>query len=276
MVGTMTRGGSEDVGEAIEQLKQLGLKEYEAKCFVALSRVDSATAKGISDQSDVPRTRVYDATRVLEAKGLIEVQHSSPQQFRAVSIDEAVETLRAQFETQFRDLRANLERLEQPEQEEEEEPHEVWSMSGTDAVAHRTQRLIDAARSEIVLVVGVESLLTGGLFASLNQALDRGVTVIVGAVSEDIEDEVQQSLDGGETFVSGLEWLQGSGSDADETAIGRLLLADQSNILVSSFDPSTNKEQAVFGRGFTNGLVVITRRLMATGRLAPEGLFDAP
>ena len=234
----------------------------------------SATAKGISEQSDVPRTRVYDATRVLEAKGLIEVQHSSPQQFRAVAIDEAVGTLRAQFETQFRDLRANLERLDRPEQDEEE-PHEVWSMSGTDAIAHRTQRLIDAARSEIVLVVGVESLLTAELFASLNEALDRGVTIIVGAVNEDIEEEVEQSLDGGETFVSGLEWLQGSGLDADDTAIGRLLLVDQSNILVSSFDPSTGKEQAVFGRGFTNGLVIITRRLMATGRLAPEGLFNA-
>ena len=60
---------SEDVEEAVRVLNELGLKEYEARCFVGLSRLDTGTAKKLSELTDVPRTRVYDAIRVLEAKG---------------------------------------------------------------------------------------------------------------------------------------------------------------------------------------------------------------
>jgi len=83
--------------QAIELLQQLGLKEYEAKSFVALARRQRGTAKDISETSEVPRTRVYDAIRVLESKGLVETQHSNPQIFRAVSIDEAVNTLQSEY-----------------------------------------------------------------------------------------------------------------------------------------------------------------------------------
>jgi len=61
--------------EAVEVLQQLGLKEYEAKCFVGLSRLSTGTAKKLSEITDVPRTRVYDAIRLLEAQGLVEIQH---------------------------------------------------------------------------------------------------------------------------------------------------------------------------------------------------------
>ncbi|RLM77810.1 TrmB family transcriptional regulator, partial [Halobellus sp. Atlit-38R] len=43
--------------QAIELLQQLGLKEYEAKSFVALARRQRGTAKDISETSEVPRTR---------------------------------------------------------------------------------------------------------------------------------------------------------------------------------------------------------------------------
>jgi hypothetical protein len=46
-----------------------------------------------------------------------------------------------------------------------------------------------------------------------------------------------------------------------------LLLIDRSAILVSSIMPETKEEQAIFGEGFGNGLVVIARRLMSQGLL---------
>lgn len=253
----------DSVDDAVEQLKQLGLKEYEAKCFVALTRVDSATAKDISDQSEVPRTRVYDATHALEEMGLIEVQHANPKLFRAVTIDEAIDTLRSGFEAQFDALRTNLQGLDRPEDASTDAGQEVWSISGTTAIANRTRRLIEEAESEVVLVVGVPSLVTDDLLETLNEASVRGVTVSVGTLDETLRETAEQSLEGIETFVSGLEWLRGESEDL-ETAIGRLLLVDGSTILVSSFEPSTSEERAVFGRGFTNGLVLIARRLMAT------------
>ena len=40
--------------EAIELLQELGLKEYEARCFVALTRLPFGTAKEISDVASAP------------------------------------------------------------------------------------------------------------------------------------------------------------------------------------------------------------------------------
>lgn len=255
---------TENLEEAIEVLQQLGLKEYEARCFVGLSRLHSGTAKELSEMTEVPRTRVYDAIRVLEAQGLVEIQHSSPQQFRAVPLDEATETLRAQYEDRVARLHDALETVEVVDSDEESPVQEVWAMSGRVAIENRTDQLMEEAADEIVLVIGDESLLTPTLFDRLNE-IGGGINLIVGTVSESLEEQVQTAVPAATTFVSGLEWLHGENSREKDTAIGRLLLVDRSTFLVSSITPDSKEEQAIFGTGFGNGLIVIARRLMAEG-----------
>jgi sugar-specific transcriptional regulator TrmB len=257
--------------KAIEQLQQLGLKEYEAKAFVALSRLPSATAKEISDISEVPRTRVYDAVRVLETKGLVEIQHSNPQQFRAVSISEAIDTFRAEYESRLTTLRGALLDLEPVATgEEAEATHEIWALSGSAAIASRTGKLISEAEEEVVLVIGDGAVFTETLTNHLRTAQQHGVKLIVGTPNEQLHEQIQESMPSVETFVSGLEWVSSSPLAEDETNIGRMLLVDRSTILVSSFyetGTGEKSEQAVFGRGFENGVVAVVRRLVGAGFL---------
>ena len=260
--------------QAIELLQQLGLKEYEARCFVALARLPKGTAKQISDISEVPRTRVYDAIRVLETKGLVEIQHSNPQQFRAVPIEEAAETLRQEYESRTDTLVEALSAIEpaEPNGGDEEITHEVWALSGTTAITNRTQQLIDAAGREIVLIVGRDEVITDELLKQLQEAIDSGLTVLIGTQTEEIRAQIAEALPDAEVFVSGLEWLHSSPLETgDDTTISRLVLIDKNTILVSSVHEmdtgGIESEKAVFGRGFDNGIVVIARRLMATGLL---------
>ncbi|EJN57475.1 TrmB family transcriptional regulator [Halogranum rubrum] len=257
---------NDSLEEAIEVLQQLGLKEYEARCFAGLSRLHTGTAKRLSEMTEVPRTRVYDAIRVLEAQGLVEIQHSSPQQFRAVPLDEATETLRDQYEDRVERLHDALDTVEIVDEDDEASVQQVWAMSGRDAIENRTDQLIEKASEEIVLVLGDESLLTEDLVTRLND-VDNGVDLLIGALTESLQDQIQTAVPDARTFISGLEWLHGENATEDETAIGRLLLIDRSTILVSSLMPDTKEEQAIFGEGFGNGLVVIARRLMAQGLL---------
>jgi sugar-specific transcriptional regulator TrmB len=256
----------ETVDEAIEVLQQLGLKEYEAKCFVGLSRLPTGTAKQLSEITDVPRTRVYDAVRVLEAQGLVEVQHTSPQKFRAVPLEEATETLRDQYEARVDRLTNALERTDTVEGTDEDPIQEVWSMSGTDAIANRSNQLIGDATGEVVLVLGDESLLTAELVDSLT-GLESGVDLLIGAPTDTLEAQIHDAVPNATTFVSGLDWLRSEEGADDDLAIGRLLLVDGASILVSTLVPDTGEEQAIFGDGFRNGLVVISRRLLAQGLL---------
>ncbi|MFC7139747.1 TrmB family transcriptional regulator [Halosimplex aquaticum] len=258
--------------QAIELLQGLGLKEYEAKAFVALTRLPHATAKEISDISEVPRTRVYDAVRVLETKGLVEIQHANPQQFRAVGIDEAAETLRAEYESKTETLRERLRAIEPASADSEpDSTHEVWALTGRTAAGNRAKQLLGEAEREIVIVLGNDAVTTESLLEALAAAQRRGVTLVVGTVSEALRDRVENAVPDAEVFVSGLEWLHRS--EEDDTEITRIMLVDRSTILVSTAHDAPGAdvdEQAVFGRGFDNGFVTIARRLMATGLLPVE------
>jgi len=93
---------------------------------------------------------------------------------------------------------------------------------------------------------------------------------VIGTAAGDLQAEIQAYFPDAKVFISGLEWLSGTSMVDDDTEISRLLLVDRSAILVSTYhDTATGSfhEQAVFGRGFNNGLVAITRRLMTTGLL---------
>ena len=259
--------------QSIELLQQLGLKEYEAKSFVALSRLTEGTAKEISDISDVPRTRVYDSIRVLEGKGLVEIHHSNPKQFRAVSVDEAVDILESEYLGRIERLKANLEELEPAGMEEETEiTHEVWALSGGAAIEARTEQLVTDADRELIMILGHEDTLTEGLIEAMQTADGRGVSLIVGTVSEMIRNSLQQAVPQAEVFISELEWLNSAPAQGDETQINRLLLVDRSTILASSTHAAgaPDEEKAVFGQGFNNGLVAIVRRLMVTGLLPSD------
>ncbi|SFH00824.1 Sugar-specific transcriptional regulator TrmB [Halopelagius inordinatus] len=257
--------------EAVELLQKLGLKEYEAKCFVALSRLPKATAKEISETSDVPRTRVYDAIRVLETKGLAEVQHSNPQQFRAVPIAEAAKTLRSEYESRTESLVDALESMGTESLDADREmTHEVWALSGPPAIENRLLKLVDTADQEVVLILGRESAATTELFEHVRAARESGVDVLVGTATPALHDMITEALPDIEVFVSELAWLRSSPTDpTDDTTISRLLLVDRNTILVSSVQEddlgAVEYEKAVFGRGFDNGMVVIARRLMAAG-----------
>ena len=258
--------------QAVELLQELGLKEYEAKSFVALARLPSGTAKEVSEVSEVPRTRIYDAVRVLESKGLVEIQHSNPQRFRAVPVDEAIETLKEEYDTRTETLRSALQGMDAVSAESDTEvTHEVWALSGERAIANRTQQLIDEANEELVLVIGDEAVFDETMVKGLRTANAQGVDVIVGTTAENLRERVEEEIPDAEVFVSGLEWITESSRPDDTTKISRLLLVDRSTILVITFSTKSDAhsdEKAVFGRGFDNGIVAIARRLMATGLLS--------
>jgi sugar-specific transcriptional regulator TrmB len=254
--------------EPIEILRELGLKEYEARSFVALTRVPQGSAKEISEIAAVPRTRVYDAVDQLQSYGLVDVQHSTPQRFRAIPVEEAVALLRREFDDRFDSLRESLEAVEPVGDEALESGANVWTTGGEEAITSRATQFVDSAEEEIVLVLdgGDDTELTPErLLDRLRAATDRGVTVYVGALSEGTYEEVQARVPGVEVFESELEWLQPQ-TEKESERIGRLLLVDRRKVLLSSISSgSSNGETAIWSDSVGNGLTIIGRRLLAAG-----------
>lgn len=260
----------DEMEQSIELLQQLGLKEYEAKSFVALSRLPQGTARDISEISDVPRTRVYDSIRVLESKGLVEIHHSNPKQFRTVSVEEAVDILESEYNSRIDELAESLAALEPAEDTETKEiTHEVWALSGSSAIATRSQQLVSDADRELVMVIGQESVVTPEFLETVTAVQERGVTAVIGTIDEDLADQLRDALPDAKIFVSELDWLRSSPVQNDDVVITQLLLIDRDTILASTVhEDHAGREQAVFGQGLNNGLVTIVRRLMITGLLS--------
>lgn len=256
--------------QAIDLLQELGLKEYESRTFVTLTRVPNATAKEISEHSSVPRTRVYDAVNVLESKGLVETQRSTPQRFRAVGTEEAVKTLQKEYQSRTASLEDALKELSPVERGiDGDDPHEIWALSGSRAIENRTEQLISEAKDEVFLIAGHKDVLTAELENTLRDATDTGIRVLIGTISSDLKEEIRAAVPKADTFISGVDWLQQAPEPDDDIIISRILLVDQNTILVStikgSADTESLAEHAIFGKGFENGIVALIRRLMTSG-----------
>ncbi|GAB3681501.1 hypothetical protein GCM10028857_05820 [Salinarchaeum chitinilyticum] len=250
--------GTAEHDRAVELLKELGMKTYQAECFAALNTIPSGTAREISEVADVPRTRVYDATEALAEQGFVEVQHTNPQRFRAIPLSEAVRNLREQYELRIERLHETLADLE-PDANEPDDHPEVWTLSSDGSLDARISATILAAEHEVVLVLGSSDGWTVELADAIETVVDRGVDVHVvtlPSVTLDLD-----GFDAVETVRSELPWLESQGDDG---RIGRLLLADRDSLLLTTCTGADGEgtERAIVAEGASNGAVVLCRRLL--------------
>lgn len=254
---------TDDHERAVELLKQLGLKTYEAECFAALHSIPSGTARDVSDVADVPRTRVYDATASLAEQGFVEVQHTSPQRFRAIPLDEAVGMLREQYELRVEELHEALQSLESDSGARELGSQEIWALSADDALDGRVLEYVDEAATEAVMFVGDEWCWSDDLATVLQNAHERGVRVHVCGTPEvaSLLDDADLDVD---VVDAGAGWLRPDGGGSGD--VGRVLLVDRERLLASVVEGAgtvggDRHEHAIVAEGATNGAVLLSRRL---------------
>lgn len=240
---------------AIEQLEQFGLSAYAARTFVALVTLGTGTAKDVSQVSDVPRTRVYDAIDELHDRGLVDVQQSSPQEFWAISSETTGRKFEQEMDHRTSVLTMALDELEPVQRSEEQRG--VWTVDSQAAVTDRVLDFINGADDEIVYMT-VEDMLTEDILDALSAAAGRGVRINLGGVSADVQERIQDEIPGAELFDSLWVW--------SDTPAGRLMMVDETQTLVSVLvngedaaptDPRS--ETAIWGEGQTNSLVVVLK-----------------
>ncbi|WP_338739203.1 TrmB family transcriptional regulator [Haloplanus salilacus] len=242
---------------AVEQLERFGLSSYAARTYVALAGLGTGTARDVSRVSDVPRTRVYDAVDELHDRGLVDVQQSSPKRFWATSAETTSRTFEREFRRRTDDLRTALTELESTERRDEQRG--VWTVEGREAVADRLRGLLAEAEEEIVYMT-VMDLLTDDLIDELHAAAERGVSIELAGLSEDVRERIETEVPEATTFESLWIW--------SDTAAGRLAMVDGRQTLVSVFVDDDGlagnggqSETAIWGEGETNSLVVVLRAL---------------
>lgn len=241
--------------KAIAQLEELGLSHYEAETFVALVRLGRGTAKDVADVGHVPRTRVYDAVETLHDRGLVDVQHATPQTFTTVSHETALRTLRLDYENLLTRFERALGELEpaQPQRE----GLGVWTTTGREAITSRLLEFIDDTDDELVYMT-VDELLTDTHLDHLERAAERGVDIRLAGISEEVQQRVRERIPDLTMFETLWDW--------EEASAGSLLITDERTALVSVLLPESGtgngtEEAAIWGSGEHNSLVVVLRAI---------------
>jgi sugar-specific transcriptional regulator TrmB len=77
----------DDMEKAESLLRDIGLKEYEAKAFTAVVQCGVCSADQVSKISHIPLTRVYETMQSLQKLGIVTVLNTRPKKYRLVSVD---------------------------------------------------------------------------------------------------------------------------------------------------------------------------------------------
>lgn len=253
---------------AVASLEELGLTEYEARCFVALTRISQGTAKEISEVADVPRSRVYDTVDRLHKRGLVDVQQSEPRKFNAVPTDEALALLRENYDASLDEAETALAQLSTVQSSEYEG---VWAVENAQHVSNRVTTLLDEADEHVHFLVADVAELDRDVLSKLAAAVDRGARVVVEVSSAEDEEQVRERVPGVEVLVSDdlqeIHTVEGKWP-------GKLVMVDRGAVLASGVAeanlPGVTRETAVWTSGPDHGMATWLRELL-DDRLEADG-----
>ncbi|MDD1728412.1 MAG: hypothetical protein LUQ50_04990 [Methanospirillum sp.] len=158
------------MSDLIQNLVKLGLKEYEAKIYIALVGIREANARTIHEVSGVPRPRVYDILSELTAKGFVEVREGSPLFYRSVPPDIVISKLQKDLNHAAEESIAVLETLST---KKDEEFVPLWHVKGDWSITRHLDLLIERMTGDISILV-LENLVPVRYDAQIRQASKKG------------------------------------------------------------------------------------------------------
>ncbi len=133
----------------VNDLKQFGLSEYEAKAYLALTLYGTLTASGVTEKSKIPQSKVYGILKSLSEKFLAESWNGKPLKFRAIEPSIGLKKILERKKMKIKNLKEKseviLEKLK-PLRNFETEVFGMWSSSGKLACMEKAVEMLE--RSE--------------------------------------------------------------------------------------------------------------------------------
>jgi sugar-specific transcriptional regulator TrmB len=140
--------------DRIRKLMEHGLTEYQARVYLTLLDLGSATASQIPALSRVPRTRIYATMQQLHEKGLVEILPETPLRYKAVPFAAYLRSIAEELRTRASQLDSNLDALSREfailAREEPEGRGRFEAIYGRRNVRERLIKMYDASGREII------------------------------------------------------------------------------------------------------------------------------
>ncbi len=218
--------------ERLERMQEYGLTEYEARTYLALQDLQTATARDIANLSRVPRTKIYSVLDDLHEKQLAEIIPERPKKYEVVPFDRYL----TEFEKRYKQ---KLERIEEDKEVLTRPPETSGNglgdkagsfnvLKGRKNVMNRTHEMIARAEREIVELGTEYSVVRMGYYLpALKERADEDVELrLVCPVSEaNLENVVEVAQLGEVRHIP------------DKTPGSVMLVIDESEVLICHYVP---------------------------------------
>ena len=144
-------------------LKSFGLTEYEARAYVTLLSLGTATADELSKRGKIPLPRVYDTLTELQRKGFVLISKARPKKFNPIQIDKALKNyLQNQtknFEERIKHLKGMIPEVKQtasdiPRGRIKERKWNIWTFDSKANINRISDEQKIQARKEVLFFAG--------------------------------------------------------------------------------------------------------------------------
>jgi len=132
----------------VQDLKNFGLSEYEAKAFLALSIHGPLSASSLAEKSKIPQSKVYNVMKNLVTKALAEGQNSKPQKFRVIKTEHAfkkiIERKKSEIEKLNKKTNHIIDQLKPFEKKKEDLG--LWTGKGRKSFLEKAAEMVSRAK----------------------------------------------------------------------------------------------------------------------------------
>lgn len=156
----------------VRDLQDLGLNDYEARAYIALLRLQPATAYEVSKAANLPKANSYTVLESLSRKEAVQPVSEVPVRYMAVPPEQLFSAIADRTARRCERVKENLGKLAEAPRHEY-----VWSITGADAVSERIRQMIRDARDNLWLKASENSL--EPYRDDLRAAAERGVDIII-------------------------------------------------------------------------------------------------
>lgn len=153
---------------------RLGLTEYEARAYIAVVCIGEGGVGEISQESGIPRARVYDIMERLAGKGFVEIGNSKPLRYRANDPKRVLQGILVELEHSVNDITLQLEKKKR---RTSKSLTPVWLIPDERGIDTRLRELLDSSPNSVSLVAPSRCLLLK--YASVLSELSNHIKVTV-------------------------------------------------------------------------------------------------
>ncbi len=189
------------IGERVETLTQLGLTFNQARAYLALVELGSASARDVAKKSKITRQDVYRVIPTLQEIGIIEKTMTVPALYAALPMQQGISILLERKTVEQEELHKKTKELmldlkNSPKRQRPQEDNQFSMISGREAIIEKLKKDLQKAQVSVDVVTSKERFPLALLeFADLySKVLKRGVEIRIITEQQEIGQVAQEVI----------------------------------------------------------------------------------